>query len=305
MATKNLLLDDDASSPTSSKRMRRSMMDDLVQNNLMALVAEHNPFSASWGEHMTKWQEVLCRHFIYISIHALFTAQIFDGINSTNPGAFADVAKMRDTVNSRLRRLLNKCKAHSDVASELEREQGPIVEALKLFRAEIEKRKDKRRVNKLKAAMDGDISTFRRLSAQGGTYRCVQFHPRIAATQPTFNSDNEADDEIMMGSNPEHADDEQQIHHHHDESVVSHSEFAAASGPADPPPDMPTELPEIVSSPAFLSLLKKAKEEDLELFMKFLTYRQKSEAIMLEKQVRKSGDWPSTLTPCSVCPAPQ
>ena len=80
---------------------------------------------------------------------------------------------MRDTVNSRLRRLLNKCKARNDVASELEREQGPVVEALKLFRAEIEKRKDKRRVSKLKAAMDGDMGTFRRLSAQGGMYRCV------------------------------------------------------------------------------------------------------------------------------------
>ena len=78
---------------------------------------------------------------------------------------------MRDTVNSRLRRLLNKCKARNDVASELEREQGPVVEALKLFRAEIEKRKDKRRVSKLKAAMDGDMGTFRRLSAQGGMYR--------------------------------------------------------------------------------------------------------------------------------------
>ena len=89
-----------------------------------------------------------------------------------------------------------------------------------------------------------------------------------------------------MGSNPDQVDEDQQIHHHHDESVVTHhGEFAAASGPADPPPDMPTELPEIVTSPAFLSLLKKAKEEDLELFMKFLSYRQKSEAIMLEKQV--------------------
>jgi hypothetical protein len=88
MVNFQMTYDDDDSSLA-----KRRKADDALYHDLFVLIVEKNPFNASWGTHSLKWTE------------------IFEAINQLHPGSFADVPRLRDCVNSRLRRLLTKHKS--------------------------------------------------------------------------------------------------------------------------------------------------------------------------------------------------
>ena len=130
-----------------------------------------------------------------------------------------------------------------------------LFEALKLFRAEIEKRKEKKKSAKMKAAVEGDFGVFRRLHDNAHIYSEDESDGHDIAdvglldqTNTTFDSPGTAQ--------PQH------------------------SGPVL----VQAENGDYHMGPQLAALLKKAKEEDIEIFMRFLAYRQRAEQELIEKR---------------------
>jgi hypothetical protein len=164
-----------------------------------------------------------------------------------------------------------------------------MFEALKLFRAEVDKRKRKRRMSKTKAALSGDLLTYQRLH-DGSLYSASDSDD----DDPTFRSEGlTGRQSVFVPSSllqvqqttaasthdPHDVDPSQEHQHEHDQATLA--------PPTDQHPvliQMPTG--EVHLSPMLVTLLKKAKEEDLEIFLKFLSHRQRAEVALLEKQAQ-------------------
>ena len=148
-----------------------------------------------------------------------------------------------------------------------------------MFRAEVDKRKRKKQITKAKAALDSDLDTFHRL-------------------QESALFDNDSDSDVMVTSVDAGPGD--QIHQSGTQMTFI---LPSAQLPQDqqiqqeqmqqqmPPlqqlqPQVLLQGPESSFSmtPNVMSLLKKAKDDDLDVFLKFLACRQRAEITLLEKQ---------------------